>query len=546
MKKTFKNFFSVTLVAVVIFSFASISASASENITKDAVIYGTYDDGTAIVVSSNESISGNVVIPQAIDGYTVVGIMYNAFSGRDAITSVVVPDTVTFIGYNAFMGCSSLNSITLSEKLEEISDYTFHSCSNLKSIKIPKNVKSIGNYAFNSCTSLTNVDLGKVTSIGEHAFCYCTNLKSLTIPSTLTSIGVRAFALCDNLTNITVEENNPAYSSDEKGIIFNKSKTEIIMCSSGYTGSTYTIPNTVSKVGDYAFYHCENLETITIPSSVKSIGKYAFAYCENLAVINLSDGLNTISTSAFSDTAIKNIVIPDSVTHIGNGVLGNCTELDYVHIPSTIASIDGTLFGNYDIETGEFLEITAHFCSDDESDVIKTHLKEIEEDAKQMEEYGIGKSCVMYDFVICNGNHGPSTPSTPDIPDEPATEPDTPSNPNTGAEVIPAPSRTTINYGDSIVLHIDEALVPEGGYVVWTADNNNFSLAPSSDGKSCVIKSDKSGSTTITATIYDAGGNKISSDTQTMHSKAGFFQKIIAFFRSLFGLIKNYPNFVKE
>lgn len=535
MKKTFKKFVTVLFAAIVVFSFAVISASAAENITKDAVVYCTYDDGSAIVVSSEETISGNVVIPSTIDGYTVAGIMNNAFSGRGAVTSVIIPDTVTFIGEAAFMGCSSLNSVTLPANLEEISNYTFHSCSNLKSIKIPQKVKSIGDYAFNSCTSLTSVDLGKVTTVGNHAFCYCTNLKELTIPATLTSIGIRAFALCDNLANITVEENNPAYSSDGKGVIFNKNKTEIVMCSSGYTGSTYTIPNTVSKIGEYAFYHCENLETITIPSNVNSIGKYAFAYCENLAVINLSNGLNSISTYGFINTAIKNIIIPDSVTYIGNGVFTNCMELEYVHIPSTIASIDGTLFGNIDIESGEFLEITARFCSDAESDVIKAHIKEIEEDAKQVEEWGIEKSCVTYDFVICNG-HGSSVPSTPSTPDTPVAK----------HNAINPPSTTQINYGDSINLHVNDALIPEGGYVVWTADNNNFVLTPSSDGKSCVIQPDKSGSTTITATIYNAEGNEISSDTQTMQSKAGFFQKLIAFFRRLLGLTKNYPNFIMK
>ena len=544
MKKTIKKFISVLLAAVVIFSFAAISASASEDIVKDGISYYTYNDGTATVQYTDESLSGDIVIPSTINGYTVTEIDGNAFYGKESITSIVIPNTVIHIDESAFMGCSSLNSITLSEKLEEISDYTFHSCSNLKNIRIPQNVKSIGNYAFNSCTNLTSVDLGKVTSVGDHAFCYCSNLKSLAIPSTLTSIGTRAFALCDNLTDITVEDNNPVYSSDEKGVIFNKNKTEIIMCSSGYKGSTYTIPNTVNTIGDYAFYHCETLNNITIPSNVKSIGYHTFTYCENLAVVNLSEGLNTISSYAFNNTAIKNIVIPDSVTYIGNGVFGNCMELEYVHIPSTIGTIDGTLFGNLDLEEG-FLEITAHFCSDAESEVIKAHIKEIEEDAKQMEEWGIDKSYVMYDFVICNGHHS-NIPSAPDTPDEPTTDPDEPSYPDTGFEAIPAPSRTTINYGDSIVLHIDEALIPEGGYVVWTADNNNFVLAPSSDGKSCVIKSDKSGSTTITATVYDADGNEISSDAQTMLSKAGFFQKIIAFFRSLLGLIKNYPNFIKK
>ena len=107
--------------------------------------------------------------------------------------------------------------------------------------------------------------------------------------------------------------------------------------------------------------------------------------------------------------------------------------------------------------------------------------------------------------------------------------------------VVRTPSTTTIKYGDSIVLHADmnEAL-PSGWRVEWTADNDNFNY--SANGETCKIDPNKSGSTTFTATIYDAQGNAVSKDEQTMTSKAGFFDKIIAFFKGLFGLSKVYDK----
>ncbi len=106
---------------------------------------------------------------------------------------------------------------------------------------------------------------------------------------------------------------------------------------------------------------------------------------------------------------------------------------------------------------------------------------------------------------------------------------------------IRKPSTTTINYGDSIILHADiSGELPSGYYVEWTASNNNFSYK--ANGATCEISPEKSGDTTFTATIYDADGNPVSTDEQTMTSKAGFFQKIIAFFKKLFGLTKTIPN----
>lgn len=108
------------------------------------------------------------------------------------------------------------------------------------------------------------------------------------------------------------------------------------------------------------------------------------------------------------------------------------------------------------------------------------------------------------------------------------------------------PSTTTISYGDKIILHADmnEAL-PSGWTVKWTADNGNFSYSVSADGSTCTISPSKSGSTNFKATVYDEKGNVFCEDTQSMTSKAGFFDKIGAFFRKLFGSAKTIPQLFK-
>lgn len=111
---------------------------------------------------------------------------------------------------------------------------------------------------------------------------------------------------------------------------------------------------------------------------------------------------------------------------------------------------------------------------------------------------------------------------------------------------IRKPSVTTINYGDSIVLHADVTNLPSDAYIEWTASNGSFTYSASADGTTCTVSPASSGDTTFTATVYDANGNVIDSDEQVMTAKAGFFQKIIAFFKKLFGMTKVIPQFFEE
>lgn len=133
-------------------------------------------------------------------------------------------------------------------------------------------------------------------------------------------------------------------------------------------------------------------------------------------------------------------------------------------------------------------------------------------------------------------------------PTESTTKPVTP--PVTELKVsveIRKPSQTEIKYGDSIILHADiEGVFPKDAEIVWTADNANFTIVEvSADGKACTVTPSANGDTVFTAKIVDENGKEICSDTQTMTSKAGFFRKVIAFFKKLFGMTKVIPGLFK-
>lgn len=108
--------------------------------------------------------------------------------------------------------------------------------------------------------------------------------------------------------------------------------------------------------------------------------------------------------------------------------------------------------------------------------------------------------------------------------------------------VISKPSQTTINYKDGITLHADVNDFPDETEVEWSADNDNFKLKKSEDGKSLTVISNKSGTTVFTATLLDSNGNTLAEDTIELTSKAGFAQKFLGFFKSLFGLSKIYDK----
>jgi hypothetical protein len=108
---------------------------------------------------------------------------------------------------------------------------------------------------------------------------------------------------------------------------------------------------------------------------------------------------------------------------------------------------------------------------------------------------------------------------------------------------IQSPSTTSIRHKDGIKLHAKvEGTAPAGSYVKWTASNSNFKTEEINSGNSFKIISDKNGTTTFTATLFSAEGEVLATDTIEMKSKAGFFDKIGSFFRSIFGGTKVHEN----
>ena len=108
---------------------------------------------------------------------------------------------------------------------------------------------------------------------------------------------------------------------------------------------TLKIPDTVTRIGERAFWRCSSLEEIQIPNSVTNISAVAFCTCTNLKKIQIPDSVINIGESAFSEcTNLTEIQIPDSVINIGNGAFSECTNLEEIQIPNSVTSIGDRTF----------------------------------------------------------------------------------------------------------------------------------------------------------------------------------------------------------
>ena len=202
-----------------------------------------------------------------------------------------------------------IETLMLSEGITRIGDDAFSYCSELTSVNIPHSVSSIGGHAFSYCSGLPSVDIpNSVSSIGFAAFYNCSSLTSVAIPHSVTSIEEYAFNNCIALMSINVDANNLIYTH-ENGVLFNKEKTTLIMYPGGKTGA-YTIPNSVTSIGNSAFWGCSGLIEVTIPNSIITIGGGAFAGCSNLTeVTNYGSVPQPIFAYVFQDVDISQITL---------------------------------------------------------------------------------------------------------------------------------------------------------------------------------------------------------------------------------------------
>lgn len=148
---------------------------------------------------------------------------------------------------------------------------------------LPVTAISVGAFYLSTITSIEVPD--SVTSIGEMAFLGCTSLKSVKLSTGVAKIDKNAFGSCSALQEIQVAKDNPNFSS-LNGVLYSKKQDTLVIYPAAKTDAAYIIPSGVTSVAMYAFSENPYLETLTIPNSLTKVGDSAFYNCKNLHAVS--------------------------------------------------------------------------------------------------------------------------------------------------------------------------------------------------------------------------------------------------------------------
>ena len=320
-----KKLLSVLLATVMLLTcipLGAVSVSAEWYDWDDAVVSGDYtylvQDGEAVILSADESISGVVNIPSKLGGYPVTVIAEGAFKNRELMVILTIPDSVVTIEESAFENCDNLMVVTIGNGVTYIGIEAFKNCYNLETLTLGSKVETIDWGAFAWCESITSLEIPNSTveicesnyyDIG--AFEGCIALEELTFGNNLKHIGSRAFMSCSSINNIT-------------------------------------IPDGVESIGANAFGFCSALMDIDIPDSVTFMGEYAFIDCVNLITANISNNVTEIGKGTFSECEkLSSVTIGESVTSIGAAAFWGCKSLTEIVLPGSVLEVKGEEFDHY-------------------------------------------------------------------------------------------------------------------------------------------------------------------------------------------------------
>ena len=268
----------------------------------------------------------------------------NAFFWDTNLERINLPHSLKSIGEGAFVQCRALKAIDIPNGVTILPRSVFYHCNSLKSVKLPSTLKVLDEEAFNDCENLESIILPKgLTTIGSKAFNGCNRLQQVYIPTATTEIGEGVFGYCKQLTTIEVDAANGSYKSVDD-VLFTADMQTLIAYPNG-KGRKYNIPEGVHTIAPYAFF-LTHITELTMPESLTTIGENAFYGCDELYDVRIPSNVEIIDDRAFEGCYhLEAIHLPAHIKKIGEDAIN--PDRTTVYVPNKV--LESILISTKDI-----------------------------------------------------------------------------------------------------------------------------------------------------------------------------------------------------
>lgn len=271
-------------------------------------------------------------------------------------------ERVNVLDLNSYINCEgrgfggNIDLFVNGENITEITIPQGQTCltsclagSNIEKITIPDSVVELGEGAFEYCKKLKEVVFIGDSKLTEFrgTFYNCFSLQNIIIPRTVKRFSEAAFLGCTALENVFYDGTISDWLSIKGGCRSLTSNAKHFYYKNGNDYEELidaVIPDSVTNIGEYAFYGYKGLKSVTLPDGITEINRYAFGGCSGLKEINMPSQLRYIGEGTFGYTAISTIILPEYIREIPNCAFESCRSLTNITISDGTTSIGDNAF----------------------------------------------------------------------------------------------------------------------------------------------------------------------------------------------------------